>query len=93
MNEVEISHWSGIWIKDRTIRVGVRLTDGRDALLKAFESGGERDGAVVYQLLIKGDEHHDEFLIPSDLESAIRARLELERGTKRSVSLRDLKLF
>jgi len=93
VNEVEISHWSGLWVKERTVQVGVRLTDGRDALLKAFESGGERDGTIIYQLLIKGDEHHDEFLIPSDLEAAIRARLELARGVKRSVSLRDLKLF
>ncbi len=93
MNDVEISHWSGIWIKEQTVRVGVRLTDGRDALLKAFESGDHRDGTILYQLLIKGEEHHEEFLIPADLEAAIRTRLDVAHGAKRSVSLRDLRLF
>jgi len=52
MHEVEIVRWSGLWRKDDTIRVGVRLADGRDALLTAFWGSGEEERAVEYGLVI-----------------------------------------
>ncbi len=92
MHEVEIVRWSGLWRKDDTIRVGVRLADGRDALLTAFWGSGEEERAVEYGLVINGEDYTDDFIIPAELERVIEQRLTGKRGDG-SVSLKDLHLF
>ncbi len=92
MQEVEIVRWSGLWRKDDTVRVGVRLADGRDALLTAFRGAEDGEPVVQYGLVINGEDYTEDFVIPAELERRLEQRLMGRRGDG-SVSLKDLKLF
>jgi hypothetical protein len=92
MNEVEIVRWSGLWRKGETVRVGIRLADGRDALLTAFWGNRAGEPAIEYGLVISGVDYTEDFIIPADLERAIEQRLTGKRGDG-SVTLKDLHLF
>lgn len=92
MQEVEIARWSGIWRHGAEVRVGVRLVDGRDALLVAF-AGHEGEHHVHYTLLIQGVDHNSVFVIPSELEKKINEKLFRNQRVIGSRSLKDLKLF
>ncbi len=91
--EVEIIRWSGIWRQGPEVRVGVRLADGRDALLVAFLGHeGEKAGAH-YSLVIQGIDHQADFIIPAELEKKVEEKLFHDRRTPGSRTLKDLKLF
>ena len=92
-DEVEIVRWSGIWRQGREVRVGTRLADGRDALLVAFagEEGAAREAR--YSLIIQGEDHQADFVIPMELEKRIEEKLFRDRRTPGSRTLKDLKLF
>ncbi len=91
--EVEIIRWSGIWKQGQEVRVGARLADGRDALLVAF-LGSEGEGAGVhYSLVIQGEDHQADFIIPAELEKRVEEKLFRDRRSPGSRSLKDLKLF
>ena len=91
--EVEIIRWSGIWKVGQEVRVGARLADGRDALLVAFLAGDAPEPSVRYSLVIQGEDHQDEFVIPAELERKIEERLFREQRKPGSRTLKDLKLF
>lgn len=91
--EVEIVRWSGIWKTGEDVRVGSRLADGRDALLVAFLGGEGPDPSVRYSLVIQGQDHMDDFVIPVELEQKIEERLFRDRRKPGSRSLKDLRLF
>lgn len=92
--DVEIIRWSGIWRQGNEVRVGVRLADGRDALLVAFP-GEPQTGTpdVNYALVIQGQDHQSDFIIPTELEAKMKEKLFRERRTLGSRTLKDLKLF
>jgi len=91
--EVEIIRWSGIWRTGPEVRVGVRLADGRDALLVAFAGSSAGEMHVRYSLVIQGVDHSSEFIIPADLEKKVEDKLFGDKRTIGSRSLKDLKLF
>ena len=91
--EVEIVRWAGIWKVGEEVRVGARLADGRDALLVAFLAGDAPEPTVRYSLVIQGDDHQDEFIIPSELERKVEERLFQNQRTPGSRTLKDLRLF
>jgi hypothetical protein len=90
--DVEILRWSGIWKNGGEVRVGVRLVDGRDALLVAFAGQGGAEMKVHYSLIIQGVDHDADFIIPTDLEKRVEEKL-FGTGGPGSRSLKDLKLF
>jgi hypothetical protein len=92
-DEVEIIRWAGIWKVGQEVRVGARLSDGRDALLVAFLGDGSPEPTVRYSLVIQGEDHQDEFVIPSELERKIEERLLQNHQKPGSRTLKDLKLF
>lgn len=91
--EVEIIRWAGIWKVGQEVRVGARLADGRDALLVAFLAGDAPEPSVRYSLVIQGEDHQEEFVIPAELERKIEERLFHEQRKPGSRTLKDLKLF
>jgi hypothetical protein len=93
MGEVEIIKWSGIWIRDGRAKVGVRLSDGRDALLAAFWGTSEGQGVLIYSLIINGQDFDEEFIIPLDLEKELERRMVDCQPKPGSVSLKELRLF
>lgn len=93
MEEVEIIRWSGIWRVGEEARVGVRLADGRDALLVAFLAGEGTQSLIRYSLVIQGQDHQDDFIIPADLEKKVEDRLFRDHRKPGSRTLKDLKLF
>jgi hypothetical protein len=93
MGEIEIIRWSGIWLRDGRAKVGVRLSDGRDALLTAFWGSPEGDSSLVYSLIINGQDFDDEFIIPLDLEKELERRMVDCQPRVGSVSLKELRLF
>ncbi len=90
--EVEILRWSGIWRNGGEVRVGVRLVDGRDALLVAYAGQGGTEMKVHYSLIIQGSDHEADFIIPTELEKRVEEKL-LGKSGSGSCSLKDLKLF
>lgn len=91
--EVEIVRWAGIWKVGAEVRVGARLADGRDALLVGFLGGDRSDPTVHYSLVIQGEDHQDEFIIPAALERKVEERLLQDQRKPGSRSLKDLRLF
>ncbi len=92
-SEVEIIRWSGVWKVEQEVRVGARLADGRDALLVAYLGGEGPDATVRYSLVIQGQDHLDDFVIPAELEKKIEERLFRDQRKPGSRSLKDLRLF
>ncbi len=92
-DEVEIVRWAGIWKVGEEVRVGARLADGRDALLVGFLADDAPEPAIRYSLVIQGDDHMDEFIIPSELERKVEERLFQNKRTPGSRTLKDLRLF
>ncbi len=92
--EAEIIRWSGIWRNGHEVRVGVRLADSRDALLVAYR-GHEGDASdIQYSLVIQGQDHDADFIIPTALEKLVEEKLLSAGQQAKSVrSLKDLKLF
>jgi hypothetical protein len=91
--DIEIIRWSGIWRNGPEVRVGVRISDGRDALLVGFLARDAGDAKVHYSLVIQGEDHDADFIIPAELEQRVEEKL---LGTGRAVgsrTLKDLKLF
>jgi hypothetical protein len=94
MNEdIEILRWSGLWKNGSEVRVGVRLEDGRDALLVAFAARESGEHRVNYSLVIQGTDHEADFVIPAELEQKIENKLFGDSRTIGSRTLKDLKLF
>jgi hypothetical protein len=91
--EIEIIRWAGIWKVGSEVRVGVRLLGGRDALLVGFLAGDGPEPSVRYSLVIQGEDHQDEFIIPSELERKIEERLFHDKPKPGSRTLKDLRLF
>ena len=90
---IEITRWSGIWRNGKEVRVGVRLSDNRDALLVGFLASDSGDAKVHYSLVIQGEDYDSDFIIPAELEQRVEEKL---LGTGRpagSRTLKDLKLF
>jgi len=90
---IEIIRWSGIWKNGKEVRVGVRLSDNRDALLVGFLASDAGDAKVHYSLVIQGEDYDADFIIPAELEQRVEEKL---LGTGRptgSRTLKDLKLF
>jgi hypothetical protein len=92
-HDVEILRWSGIWKNENEVRVGVRLKDGRDALLSAHALRESGEQMVNYSLVIQGTDHESDFVIPAELEQKIKSKLFGERRTPGSRTLKDLQLF
>lgn len=92
-NEVEIIRWAGIWKVGQEVRVGARLADGRDALLVGFVGEEASEAKVRYSLVIQGEDHQDDFIIPAALEQKIEERLFQHYQKPGSRTLKDLKLF
>ncbi len=93
MEDIEILRWSGLWKNGSEVRVGVRLKDGRDALLVGFAGGGAGDKKVNYSLVIQGTDHEADFIIPAELEQKVEDKLFGNSRTIGSRTLKDLKLF
>ncbi len=95
MEQIEIVNWSGIWLREERARVGVRLADGRDALLSAFwtATGDGVEPHFGYSLVIGGEDFTDDFIIPVELEKALSKKMASAAGNRASVSLKDLQLF
>ena len=91
--EVEIVRWAGIWKVGKEVRVGVRLADGRDALLVAFLGEEAPEATVRYSLVIQGEDHLEEFIIPAELERKVEERLFQNQYKPGSRTLKDLRLF
>ncbi len=91
--EVEIIRWSGIWKQEGEVRVGTRLADGRDALLMAFAGQDGSEAKVHYSLVIQGQDHQSDFVIPTELEKRIEKKLFCDDRALGSRTLKDLKLF
>jgi hypothetical protein len=91
--EVEILRWSGIWLNGSEVRVGVRLVDGRDALLVAFPGRESAENKIHYSLIIQGSDHESDFVIPTELEHKVEEKLFRYSRTVGSRTLKDLKLF
>jgi len=91
--DVEILRWSGIWRNGHEVRVGVRLSDGRDALLVAFLGHEANEPKVHYSLVIQGVDHEADFIIPAGLEQRVEAKLSGKSQFEGSRTLKDLKLF
>ncbi len=91
--EVEIVRWAGIWKVGQEVRVGARLADGRDALLVGFLRGDRSEPTVCYSLVIQGEDHQDEFIIPAALERKVEERLFQDQYKPGSRTLKDLRLF
>ncbi len=91
--DVEILRWSGIWKTGEEVRVGARLADGRDALLVGFLGGDGPEVTVRYSLVIQGQDHMDDFVIPVELERKIEERLFRDQRKPGSRTLKDLRLF
>ena len=91
--DVEIIRWSGIWRNGPEVRVGVRLSDGRDALLVAFLGNEGSEHAIHYSLVIQGVDHEADFIIPAGLEQRVEEKLLVKKPDFGSRSLKDLKLF
>ena len=91
--DVEILRWSGIWLRDGEVRVGVRLVDGRDALLTAYAGREAAEGKVHYALVIQGSDHDSDFIIPAELERKVEEKLFGYKRTPGSRTLKDLRLF
>ncbi|MDA3798620.1 MAG: hypothetical protein PF692_06025 [Kiritimatiellae bacterium] len=87
MEKAKITRWSGIWNKNGRWRVGVRLDDGRDALLFAdvIESG--KGFGLRYELLIQGETLEINPDVPDDLHKEISSKVV----AKPSKSCRSLK--
>jgi hypothetical protein len=92
-DDVEILRWSGIWLNGSEVRVGVRLTDGRDALLVAFSGREPGEKNIHYSLVIQGSDHESDFIIPSELEQKVEEKLFNNSRPLGSRTLKDLKLF
>jgi hypothetical protein len=92
-HDVEILRWSGIWKNGNEARVGVRLKDGRDALLVAYASHEVSEKHIRYTLIIQGTDHDSDFVIPAELEQKIENKLFGEGRTPGSRTLKDLQLF
>ena len=90
--DVEILRWSGIWRNGGEVRVGVRLVDGRDALLVAYAAQGGTEMKVHYSLIIQGADHEADFIIPTELEQRVEGKLFGDKGPG-TCTLKDLKLF
>lgn len=93
IEEIEILRWSGIWKNGHEVRVGVRLADGRDALLVAYAGHEAAKNRVNYSLVIQGNDHEADFIIPAELENRVENKLFGDSRTLGSRSLKDLKLF
>jgi hypothetical protein len=91
--DVEIIRWSGIWRNGPEVRVGVRLADGRDALLVAFMGSESTEPKVHYSLVIQGADHEADFIIPAGLEQRVEEKLVGATRAPGSCTLKDLKLF
>lgn len=97
LENAEVVRWSGIWVKDREVRVGVRLADGRDGLLRAgwitegLDPGSEAQ--IGYSIYVMGQRAEGEVVVPDELRRDVESRLEQIGQSKNIVSLRDLKLF
>lgn len=91
--EVEIIRWSGIWKHGQELRVGARLADGRDALLVAFLGHDASAPKVHYSLVIQGEDHQADFIIPAELERRVEEKLFREQRVPGSRTFKDLKLF
>lgn len=91
--EVEIIRWSGIWRHGQEVRVGARLADGRDALLVGFLGNDASDPKVHYSLVIQGEDHQSDFVIPTELEKRVEEKLFHDRRMPGSRTFKDLKLF
>jgi hypothetical protein len=91
--DIEIIRWSGIWRNGSEVRVGVRLSDGRDALLVAFLGQGEDTTSIHYSLVIQGQDHDADFIIPTALEQRVEEKLAGAGQAWGARSLKDLKLF
>lgn len=92
-HDVEILRWSGIWLNGSEVRVGVRLVDGRDALLVAFSGRESGEKTIHYSLVIQGSDHESDFIIPAELEQKVEEKLFGYNRTIGSRTLKDLKLF
>ena len=93
IEDIEILRWSGLWKNGSEVRVGVRLEDGRDALLVAFAARESGEHRVNYSLVIQGKDHEADFVIPAELEQKIENKLFGDSRTIGSRTLKDLKLF
>ena len=91
--EVEIVRWAGIWKVGQEVRVGARLADGRDALLVGFLGSDGPEPSVHYSLVIQGEDHQDDFIIPAELERKVEERLFQNQNKPGCRSLKDLRLF
>jgi hypothetical protein len=93
----EVIRWSGIWMKGREVRVGVRLADGRDGLLRAaWVTDGadpESEARISYAIYVMGQEAEGEVVVPEQLRLDIESRLETLGQKRQTMTLRDLKLF
>ncbi len=93
IEDVEILRWSGLWKNGSEVRVGVRVEDGRDALLVAYAASGSGENRVNYSLVIQGADHEADFVIPAELEQKVENKLFGDPRTIGSRTLKDLKLF
>ncbi|HAS83424.1 MAG TPA: hypothetical protein DCS43_12345 [Verrucomicrobia bacterium] len=73
--------------------MGARLSDGRDALLVAFLGHEGVDAKVHYSLVIQGEDHQADFVIPTELEKRVEDKLFNERRVPGSRTFKDLQLF
>ncbi len=93
IEDIEILRWSGLWKNGSEVRVGVRLADGRDALLVGFTGSDSGDKKVNYSLVIQGSDYEADFIIPAELEQKVEDKLFGNSRTIGSRTLKDLKLF
>ncbi len=93
IEDIEILRWSGLWKNGSEVRVGVRLVDGRDALLVGFAGNESGEQKVNYSLVIQGSDHEADFIIPAELEQKVEGKLFGDPRTIGSRTLKDLKLF
>jgi hypothetical protein len=91
--DIEITRWSGLWRNGSEVRVGVRLSDGRDALLVGFLARDAGDSKVQYSLVIQGQDHDSDFIIPAELEQRVEEKLLGDGRPAGSRTLKGLKLF
>ena len=97
LENAEVIRWSGIWLKDREVRVGVRLADGRDGLLRAaWVTEGldpNSEAQIGYSIYVMGQRAEGEVIVPDELRRNVESRLEQIGKDRNIMSLRDLKLF
>jgi hypothetical protein len=90
MEKAKITRWSGVWNKGGRWRVGVRLADGRDALLFADIVDSSKGVGIRYELLIQGEEVESDPEIPDALHKEISAKV-IAKPSKSCRSLKNIR--